>query len=1143
MNARRILRPLFAFAAFALSAGSPARAATWNVDLSAPAAGVLSAEAVEVEPGSELARRLSDGLLRRVELDRSSVKGLGGRFAPGDTLAFTFFDGEVRTFRVEEQFPSAVSRRVFSLSEPAAGSWRCGSLTVGEDGFSLRFDDAATGHAFRVFDGPDGSVVVEESDPSAGVVDECAPLVPDLPDDPAGEDGADAGGPDAKAIVQGSTVIDYMVVFDASGAAYAATQGGVQAVAEEVVSKMNTALVNSDLYSSYRFRLVDVMTVSENYTNLNTSSAGINGSNLSSTRTHGEILARRNSNGADMWTTLMDTGSAYGTTGLGWSLTSLSSARTFGSYACNICSIRAVLNSHTLTHETGHNMGAGHSNAPGASDPGPQMSDMAYSSGYHFKSASGTWYHTIMAYNSLTGQYYQASACFSSPLLTAGGSPCGTADKNDNRRVLLQTHPYAAAWKDSGLPVTYDVFPSEPDGKLFDGTLSVTIECGNPSEPVYYTLDGSDPTASSTRYTGAISITKTTTLKAACFSGGTMGPVATATYYYLPEELGVTGVSWTMSGDQDWVWDTAEGAARSGPITHSQTTTLTATLDGPGTFTFYWKADSESASYDYLQYVRSWEPLSIPKIGGSGLGWAQVSLEVPSGSQTIAWTYRKDGSVSSGADCGWVNRIVWTPDSSAPAGTVAAGTPSFTSCPVTVNVTKLGDGATSASIVLEYSTDSSFSPKQTLAAGSSGVGAKQATLTSLSPGTTYYVRAVLTGSPGGASATTDAVSFATPAYTAPALGTVSAAATTATVTLSVPVTSRGAGATSVTVSATLGGETKTATVSADGASATLSFDGLDPDTSYPWTVVATGVPTGKTANASGTAATEALPATGWFDVQWTSQGWGSGAAWRTTAGETAAGGRWTVPAGDASSLVGGLLALAPPDGGELRFLAKTPSASGVTVKISGTIVPARGATPPDAAGALAGLSFTTAGYKGWNGAQWVSLSGAAPSSASTEWTATLDFSTTPPRVRYAVGGTTLAASGSEWIALSTSQTYATGVGFLGGGSLGDFRAAYTGGGHVAPVLASLADDGVSPMEFGPSGTTLALRIANAESGAWYTVYASGTVDGTYRAVKSVRAAAPGLFAIEGIDATAPTKFIRLGVGDAQVAAGTLLPNP
>ena len=1135
--------PLLALLPFALfAARSPA--AAWSVDLSAPKGGILPAANVEAAPGSETDRRIADGLVRRVVLDRSCVSGLGGAFAPGDTISVSFFDDAVRTFRIEEQFPSAVSRRVFSVSEPAAGPMRCGTVTIGGDGFTMQFDDAETGHVFRVFDAPDGSVVVEETDPGAGVLEPCRPIVPDLGPD----DGPDAGegkdGPDAKAIVQGSTIIDYMVVFDASGKAYADTVGGIQTVAEEVVAKMNTALVNSDLYSSYRFRLVDVMTVSDNYTNINSSTYGINSSNLSATRTHSEITARRNANCADMWTTLMDTGSAYGTTGLGWSLSSLSSARSFGSYACNICSIRAVLNSHTLTHETGHNMGAGHSNASGASSPGPQMSDMPYSSGYHFKAANGTYYHTIMAYNSLTNQHYQPTACFSSPLLTAGGSPCGTADANDNRRVLLQTYSYAAAWKTSLHPVTYDVFLDKADGSLFDGTLTVTIECGSPTEPVYYTLDGTTPTASSSHYTGPIAITRTTTLKAVCISDGNAGDVASATYYSIPEVLGVTGVSWSMSGDLDWCWDAAESAARSGPITHSQSTTLTASLSGPGTLSFSWKADSESASYDYLSYARSWDS-TTSKIGGTGLDWATVTLEVPSGNQTVSWTYRKDSSVSKGEDCGWVKGFVWTPDSSAPGGTVAAGTPSFTSCPVTATVTKTGEGATSVAVVFEYSKNASFSPKQTVSAGSvSGTGTKSATLSSLDPGTTYYVRAVLTGSPTGASATTDATSFTTAAYTAPTLGTVSSSATTTSLTLSVPVTSLGAGATSVSVSATIGGATKTATVSAAGGTATLVFDGLAPDSSYPWTVVATGAPTGLSANASGTAATAALPATGWFDVEWSSQGWGSGPAWRTSAGEAAAGGRWTVPSGDASSRSGSLLALGMPEGAELRFTASGPSAGGGFVTVDGTLAPVLAATPPDVpADALSGLCFVRGAYRAWNGTQWVALSGAAPSASATAWVATFDFRGSPAKVRYAVGGTALSASGSEWIALSTPRRYAEGVGFVGGGSLDDFKATYAGG-FAAPVLSTLEDGGHVPLSFGKDGSnnpTFEITIKNAVKDAWYTVYAADAVDGTYRAVTSAKATAAGLKTLSiPAPSSKPTRFVRIGVSDAQVPANTEL---
>lgn len=665
MKPFRSLRPFVAAALAALPAlgiiPTIARAATWSVDFRPKDGEVLEAASIEMEPGSELAKRIADGLLRRVELDRSTVHGLGGGFAPGDTLSFTFFDGRVRSLRVEERFPSRLSRRVLSVSEPAVGPERCGTVTVDGDGFTLLLEDPDTGFVTRVFDGPNGSVVVEEVDPNAHFQDTCQTVFPDRASESEAEaDSSASGEPDVAAAEESSSTVDVMVVFDQSAQTYAASNGGITNIAETAVAKMNTALANSQLDSYYRFRLVEVMTIAKDYPTLNSGTSGINGTNLSSTKGDSEITARRTACGADIVSTLMDTGSAYGTTGLGYSLDTLSGSG-FSAWPFNICSIRSVVNGHTMTHETGHNMGAGHSNAAGASSPGPQISSAPYSSGYHFTAANGTRYHTIMAYNTLNGTFYTPTACFSSPLLTYGGSPAGTAESNDNRRVLLQTYPYAVKWKAQVFPVEDEVFLSHADGTLFDGSLSVTVTAGSPAAVVRYTLDGTAPTASSPLYAGPITITGTTTVKAVAFLNGTPGYVASATYYSLPDVLGVRGVSWAMSGDADWRWDAAEGAAKSGAISGSQTTTLTATLTGPGTFSFRWKADSEGGNWDYLSYTASWDSSNSPKIGGSNLDWALVTLTVPEGAQTLSWTYRKDSSVDRGSDCGWIKDLVWSP--------------------------------------------------------------------------------------------------------------------------------------------------------------------------------------------------------------------------------------------------------------------------------------------------------------------------------------------------------------------------------------------------------------------------------------------------------------------------------------------------
>ena len=479
-----------------------------------------------------------------------------------------------------------------------------------------------------------------------------------------------------------------------------------------------------------------------------------------------------------------------------------------------------------------------------------------------------------------------------------------------------------------------------------------------------------------------------------------------------------------------------------------------------------------------------------------------------------------------------------------PSGAVAVGSPDYTSNSATVAVSSLGDDATSVSIVLEYSTAPDFLSKQTVSLGTlSAVGSKNANLTGLAQGTTYYVRAVLTGSPSGATFTTPSVAFRTLEPSAPDIGAVTVSATPTSATVSVPVTDIGPGSTSATVKVVVNGVTKTKTLTAAGT-ATFTFDGLVPESDYTAAVTATGS-NGMASTASKAFQTPEADSTAWFDVKWSSQGWGSGAAWRTSSAEAAAGGAWSVPSGDASSRSGSLLALGLPEGGVLRFTAKSPSASKATVKVQGAFTPELASAPPDPpAGALAGLCFAKGGYKGWNGSQWVALSGATPAAASTAWVATFDYSQSKPRVRYAVGGTVLTASGSEWIPLATSQSYVTGVGFSGAGSVGDFKASYTGGGFVPPVLSTLEDGGHVPLGFGRDSSnnpTFEITVRNAVSGAWYTVYAADSVDGTYKAVLSVKATAAGLKTLSiPAPSSKPARFVRIGVSDAQVSSGTEL---
>lgn len=73
-----------------------------------------------------------------------------------------------------------------------------------------------------------------------------------------------------------------------------------------------------------------------------------------------------------------------------------------------------------------------------------------------------------------------------------------------------------------------------PAAGIVDAGTEVTIACETDGAAIYYTTDGTEPTASSTAYTAAVVINETTTLKAVAVKGEDSSAVATATYTVIP---------------------------------------------------------------------------------------------------------------------------------------------------------------------------------------------------------------------------------------------------------------------------------------------------------------------------------------------------------------------------------------------------------------------------------------------------------------------------------------------------------------------------------------------------------------------------------------------------------------------------------
>jgi hypothetical protein len=141
------------------------------------------------------------------------------------------------------------------------------------------------------------------------------------------------------------------------------------------------------------------------------------------------------------------------------------------------------------------------------------------------------------------------------------------------------------------------------------------------------------------------------------------------------ESGGFTQYAWTQGGNQPWSVtnvDPYEGlySAKSGTITHSQKSDLSLQMNvtNPDSISFYYKTSSETG-YDYLKFF----------LDGTNIGqwsgetpWTKASYPVAAGNHTFKWEYMKDGSVSNGSDCGWIDYIVFP--AAAPAAASVTGT-------------------------------------------------------------------------------------------------------------------------------------------------------------------------------------------------------------------------------------------------------------------------------------------------------------------------------------------------------------------------------------------------------------------------------------------------------------------------------------
>lgn len=125
----------------------------------------------------------------------------------------------------------------------------------------------------------------------------------------------------------------------------------------------------------------------------------------------------------------------------------------------------------------------------------------------------------------------------------------------------------------------------------------------------------------------------------------------------IPDYFSFEGeLDWTRVADQSYDGDYS---VKSGGITHNQTSVMVVQMDvlSDGTISFYKKVSCENGSSDNWDYLK-FEIDDVEKDRWDGeIDWSQNSYAVSEGVRTFKWTYSKDGTVSDGEDCAWVDYI------------------------------------------------------------------------------------------------------------------------------------------------------------------------------------------------------------------------------------------------------------------------------------------------------------------------------------------------------------------------------------------------------------------------------------------------------------------------------------------------------
>jgi len=121
------------------------------------------------------------------------------------------------------------------------------------------------------------------------------------------------------------------------------------------------------------------------------------------------------------------------------------------------------------------------------------------------------------------------------------------------------------------------------------------------------------------------------------------------------------GLNWPA--DTKWRWTAdfthdGEDSLQAGAIIDNESSSLSISVEGPGTLSFYYKVSSEG-TYDFLKFmVDTSEQLSV----SGEVDWTFHEQLIEAGAHTLTWKYAKDVGASEGTDTAWIDQVIWVSD-------------------------------------------------------------------------------------------------------------------------------------------------------------------------------------------------------------------------------------------------------------------------------------------------------------------------------------------------------------------------------------------------------------------------------------------------------------------------------------------------